>query len=53
MDRWIAATEYDALFECLFDRRLGARPQGETDESKARKAPLSTSDARQAPDKAS
>jgi hypothetical protein len=47
MDRWIAASEYDALFECLFDRRLAACAQGRREESEARKVRSDSGDTRE------
>jgi hypothetical protein len=48
MDRWIVALEYDALFECLFDRQTQWRVQSKGDSGDDRWMRPAATDSREA-----
>jgi hypothetical protein len=49
MDRWIAASEYDALFECLFECQLLRRIPSSGDPKDERGPTSAATESREAP----
>jgi hypothetical protein len=48
MDRWIVALEYEALFECLFDRQTQWRVQSKGESGDDRRMRPAATDSREA-----